>query len=249
MARLWRYKRDGQEFGPVTPDDLKLLADSKRLQPTDLVSKDGTTKWMPARSVRGLFDAPKSAARRHFLAWMRRNGVVTPLLALLTLGIGVAFLVYAIHNSGGAPATPPAVAAVPAAPAPTTPTAPVPAPAPTLPDGSSHLLAALRDMRDARAALRGSRHDSGDRWEAVTDGLDDAIERTEKVALNVGLDAGDASRHSSDRANPWEALREIRDARLELRNAPPDSDGGRVRTLNDLTRAEDRLDTALRHVR
>ena len=113
MPRLWRYKRDSQEFGPVTPDDLKLLADSKRLLPTDQVCKDGTAKWIPARSVRGLFDAPKAAPRRSFLAWVRRTGVVTPLLALLTVGLGVAFLVYAIHNSGGAAAASPAVAAAP----------------------------------------------------------------------------------------------------------------------------------------
>ena len=57
MAQRWHYQRGGQEHGPVTTADLRLLADSERLQPTDMVRQEGTTKWVPAGSVKGLFYA------------------------------------------------------------------------------------------------------------------------------------------------------------------------------------------------
>ena len=107
-------------------------------------------------------------------------------------------------------------------------------------------------MRDARAALRGGGREAADRFESVTDALDDAIERTEKAARTAGLDPADACKDACrkyDDPNPRQALTEIREARLEIRDAPLDSDAGRDRTLNELSRAADRLETALRPIR
>ena len=194
MPRLWRYKRDGQEFGPITPDDLKLLADSKRLLPTDLVCKNGTDRWIPARSVRGLFGAAKPGAVLRFLAWYGSAGLKTTALALLGVAAGVAVLLYALHNSGGAAPPPPAVAIAPAAPAagPAAPAATPPAANAADADRPRHFLGALRAMRQARADLGGGR-DVGDRYEGATHALDDAIEQAQKTMRAAGVDAAKAN--------------------------------------------------------
>lgn len=55
MSQVWHYSRDGERHGPVTAGELKRLAASGELSPDDSVWKDGMEKWMPARSVKGLF--------------------------------------------------------------------------------------------------------------------------------------------------------------------------------------------------
>ena len=57
----WHYTKQGEELGPVSSSQLKGLAASGELLPTDLVWKEGLSDWMPARKLRGLFpDAPSS---------------------------------------------------------------------------------------------------------------------------------------------------------------------------------------------
>jgi uncharacterized RDD family membrane protein YckC len=51
----WYYLRDGQQIGPVGSKELKSLADRGRLQPTDLIWRDGLPNWVPAARVKGLF--------------------------------------------------------------------------------------------------------------------------------------------------------------------------------------------------
>jgi uncharacterized RDD family membrane protein YckC len=51
----WYYLLDGQQLGPVGSRELKVLADKGRLQPTDLIWRDGLTNWVPAARVKGLF--------------------------------------------------------------------------------------------------------------------------------------------------------------------------------------------------
>lgn len=50
----FRYKRDGQELGPVGFDELKRMAADGKLRATDLVSEDGGP-WKPAARHRGVF--------------------------------------------------------------------------------------------------------------------------------------------------------------------------------------------------
>lgn len=60
MAIEWHYTINGQPAAvPVNPVQLKQLADSGKLQPTDLVWQEGMLEWMPAGSVKGLFPADK----------------------------------------------------------------------------------------------------------------------------------------------------------------------------------------------
>ncbi len=61
MANEWHYTINGQPAAaPVTSAQLKQLAASGQLKPTDLVWQDGMLEWAPAGSVRGLFATNKS---------------------------------------------------------------------------------------------------------------------------------------------------------------------------------------------
>ncbi len=54
MAEEWYYARDGQQHGPVNGERLKELATSGKLQPTDLVWREGMAEWAQAGTVKGL---------------------------------------------------------------------------------------------------------------------------------------------------------------------------------------------------
>lgn len=51
----WHVAIDGQEQGPVSGAQLRQMASSGRLSPTDLVWKEGMKDWVPASKVKGLF--------------------------------------------------------------------------------------------------------------------------------------------------------------------------------------------------
>jgi DNA-directed RNA polymerase subunit RPC12/RpoP len=53
----WMYYVGGQQLGPVTSAQLKQLAATGRLAPSDRVWREGMTKWVPASMVKGLFSA------------------------------------------------------------------------------------------------------------------------------------------------------------------------------------------------
>jgi hypothetical protein len=55
MAKSWFYARDGHTAGPFSSTELQRLAASGVLLPTDLVSHDGSSGWVPAKVVKGLF--------------------------------------------------------------------------------------------------------------------------------------------------------------------------------------------------
>ncbi len=55
MADEWYYTNQGQQMGPVGEAILKQMANSRMLQPTDLVWKQGYPQWVAASSVPGLF--------------------------------------------------------------------------------------------------------------------------------------------------------------------------------------------------
>lgn len=50
----FRFKRDGQELGPVGFDEIKRLAADGKVRATDMVSEDGG-QWKPAARHRGVF--------------------------------------------------------------------------------------------------------------------------------------------------------------------------------------------------
>jgi|GEM_PF-4773911 len=55
MANEWHYARNGSQYGPINARDLKLMASSGKLRPTDTVWKSGMTEPVTASRVKGLF--------------------------------------------------------------------------------------------------------------------------------------------------------------------------------------------------
>jgi hypothetical protein len=62
MAGQFYFARHGEQFGPFSAAQLKELAASGKLQPTDSVWKEGMTKRVIATKVKDLFPAPQAAA-------------------------------------------------------------------------------------------------------------------------------------------------------------------------------------------
>src|SRR5262245_16889384 len=62
MNAEWYYLSGGKQLGPVTSAQLRELVGAGRLQPTDMIWKDGLPQWIPANSVRGLFGSTGSGA-------------------------------------------------------------------------------------------------------------------------------------------------------------------------------------------
>ncbi len=55
MSDKWFYKVADQEIGPLSGQQLKQLADEKRLAPTDPVRRENDPNWHLAQQVKGLF--------------------------------------------------------------------------------------------------------------------------------------------------------------------------------------------------
>ena len=55
MSDQWLYSQQGHQYGPVSAERIKELADSGHLHPTDLLWTAGMAKWIPADGVKGLF--------------------------------------------------------------------------------------------------------------------------------------------------------------------------------------------------
>jgi len=55
MSAEWYYTKDSQKHGPVSGSDLKAMAKSGELSPTDMVQKEGMAEWKVASSLKGLF--------------------------------------------------------------------------------------------------------------------------------------------------------------------------------------------------
>jgi len=60
MSQEWYYAKGEQKHGPVTSAQLRDLADSGELNPTDHVWSEGMSNWRPAGAVKGLFVSPQS---------------------------------------------------------------------------------------------------------------------------------------------------------------------------------------------
>ena len=55
MAQQWYISKDGKEYGPLTPKDLKKKADSGEIGPDDKVRPEDRQNWVKAAAVKGLF--------------------------------------------------------------------------------------------------------------------------------------------------------------------------------------------------
>src|SRR5262245_36051760 len=58
----WYVARDRKKIGPVAHGDLRELVASGRLQPSDMLLREGTTQWLQANSVPVLFPQARPAA-------------------------------------------------------------------------------------------------------------------------------------------------------------------------------------------
>ncbi len=54
MPRQWYYGQHGQQLGPITEEQLRSLANSGQLQPTDLIWAKGMPNWVPAQTIMGV---------------------------------------------------------------------------------------------------------------------------------------------------------------------------------------------------
>jgi hypothetical protein len=63
MAEMWYYTRAGKQMEPVGTEELKRLAISGILEPTDLVWKDGMSQWARASSISELLSEDDSDAQ------------------------------------------------------------------------------------------------------------------------------------------------------------------------------------------
>ena len=64
MPQNWYYSKDGKsKSGPITSAELRELARSGALQPSEMVQPEGSPKWQPASSIQNLFpEAPFNRA-------------------------------------------------------------------------------------------------------------------------------------------------------------------------------------------
>ena len=51
----WYYEKGNDRFGPMNAREIKRIADSGQLLPSDLVWREGLQGWVEARRVKGLF--------------------------------------------------------------------------------------------------------------------------------------------------------------------------------------------------
>lgn len=58
MSAQWFYTKNGQRMGPVTDAELKQLAASGTILPTDQIWKEGMSEWKPASTLKSLFPTP-----------------------------------------------------------------------------------------------------------------------------------------------------------------------------------------------
>ena len=62
MTDEWYIARDGQTFGPYTPEQVQELSRIQPLLPTDQMLRAGTQEWRPALTIEELFASPPSEA-------------------------------------------------------------------------------------------------------------------------------------------------------------------------------------------
>lgn len=56
MADLWHYTSNGKQMDPIPTEELRKLAASGLVKPTDLVWREGMADWVRASAAKGLFE-------------------------------------------------------------------------------------------------------------------------------------------------------------------------------------------------
>ena len=208
---LWYYEHEGQPGGPVTVSQLRQLASSGQLLPTDKVRKDDMTKWVKARTVKGLFAADVMDGGDVLAAPSTVEGdIETGASVFDFFGTGAAIdgekppeenTVFDFFHPNAAPPPSPAppLAAKPKAKADDDETVPVAAPAPAAPaDGISG--PAVELLPDGRMALTGGRTTVGltGRWLRRTTGPDgpDRLACLRLSRLDAAFFGGRADAHA-----------------------------------------------------
>jgi hypothetical protein len=62
MHAMYHVGRNGQQTGPFSIEQLKAMAASGELNPTDLVWKEGMSGWEPASTLPGVFTSASSSS-------------------------------------------------------------------------------------------------------------------------------------------------------------------------------------------
>lgn len=82
----WRYKKDGQEHGPVGYTALQKMARSGKLADDDMIYSPTVGRWVKAWEVTGLFDLAAAtaaqAASPSVAAIARRRRIVITVVAV-----------------------------------------------------------------------------------------------------------------------------------------------------------------------
>ncbi len=88
--KVWYFARNNKKFGPYTNAEFKRLAQSGRLQPSDMVRHEDRPRWVPASSIPDLLPATFAglAAPNHARRRRKPRRFVAALLFLCVLGAG-----------------------------------------------------------------------------------------------------------------------------------------------------------------
>ena len=105
MASNWYFARQGQQFGPVSSGQLKEMARTCQLLPTDMIWKQGMDSWVSAGSLPDLFPqggvtragvlqhpatvspTPRLASRSKPSAWITIGGTLAAVTLLCCFGL------------------------------------------------------------------------------------------------------------------------------------------------------------------
>src|SRR2546421_6283709 len=89
-TQRWYYTPNGKKkLGPFSSAQIKTLAASGKIQPDDMLLQEGSSRWTPARSVKGLFPAREHLAPPHkpVWPWLAFGGSVALVTALIVMVI------------------------------------------------------------------------------------------------------------------------------------------------------------------
>lgn len=98
MATEWYYAKNGKQHGPVSPQELKRLANDGTLLSPDLVWKEGMDDWTPAGQIKGLLpygggpaaDEPETDYVEPYRGRKRSRGMFGQILLMLSAGVLIA---------------------------------------------------------------------------------------------------------------------------------------------------------------
>ena len=106
MLEEWHYANNGKQLGPISASDLKALAASGKLLPSDMLWKEGMAAWKPASSIQGLLPAAPKAGPPPLQAAAPippappKTGLFQDKLVLVGCALGVSLLLSFVLTEG-----------------------------------------------------------------------------------------------------------------------------------------------------